>query len=71
MMVNRFIPARVLMIIHLGINPKKGGRPPRLNITIIIRENIVTLIREREKDSLLSIEFLFISRLISPAIMRT
>lgn len=57
------------MIIHLGINPRKGGSPPRLNITIIIRENMVILIREREKDSLLRIEFLFISRLTSPTVI--
>jgi len=59
----------VLIIIHFGRNPKNGGSPPRLNITIITRENIVILIRETEKDSLPSIEFLFIKRLIKPIVI--
>lgn len=61
----------MLIISHLGKNPKKGGSPPSLNMTIITKANIVILIRDTEKESLLSIEFLFINKLIKLTVIRT
>lgn len=52
------------MIIHLGMNPKKGGSPPKLKIIIIIIMNDIGSKEIIELGILLIIILLFLRRTI-------
>jgi len=55
----------VLMIIHLGKNPNKGGRPPNLNITIIdIKNKTGLFVRDKVSLEWAVFDFIIISMIL-------
>lgn len=66
-----FSSVSVQITSHLGINPKKGGSPPRLSSIKITRRNIAALYGTTALDSCLISVFVFNITIIRPEVIRT